>query len=67
MFANLFLSADPNVETLPLGLTHYVFATGAHWQWLCAYAVLVMVPVMGFFFWAQRYLISGLTSGSVKG
>jgi len=67
MFANLFLSPDPQTATLPLGITHYVFATGAHWQWLCAYAILVTIPVIAFFFWAQRYLISGLTGGSVKG
>lgn len=66
MFANLLVSTKDSL-TLPLGLRSYVFATGAHWQWLTAYAVLVTIPVMGFFFWAQRYLISGLTGGSVKG
>ncbi|GCE14608.1 sugar ABC transporter permease [Tengunoibacter tsumagoiensis] len=65
-FANLFIS-DKDIETLPLGLTHYVFQTGQHWQWLCAYAVLVTIPVVVVFYWAQRYLVAGLTSGSMKG
>jgi arabinogalactan oligomer / maltooligosaccharide transport system permease protein len=29
--------------------------------------VLMTIPVLIIFFWAQRYLISGLTGGSVKG
>jgi len=66
MFANLFISSTDQ-QTLPISLHNYDFATGVHWPWLCADAILITLPVMFFFFWAQRYLIAGLTGGSVKG
>ncbi len=66
MFANLFISTTDR-QTLPISLHNYDFATGVHWPWLCADAIMITLPVMLFFFWAQRYLISGLTGGSVKG
>jgi arabinogalactan oligomer/maltooligosaccharide transport system permease protein len=34
---------------------------------MAAGSVLVTLPVMLAFFWAQRYLIAGLTAGGVKG
>jgi arabinogalactan oligomer/maltooligosaccharide transport system permease protein len=34
---------------------------------MAAGSVLVTIPVMIGFLWAQRYLLSGLTSGGVKG
>jgi ABC-type maltose transport system permease subunit len=34
---------------------------------LAASAILVTIPVFVLFVWAQRYLITGLTGGSVKG
>ena len=66
MMAFTFLQSDSNL-TLPIGIQHFVFQTGADWQWLTAAAVLVTIPVLIIFIWAQRYLISGLTGGSVKG
>lgn len=66
LMAFTFLQSDSNL-TLPIGIQHFVFQTGADWQWLTAAAVLVTIPVLIVFIWAQRYLISGLTGGSVKG
>jgi arabinogalactan oligomer / maltooligosaccharide transport system permease protein len=66
MMAFTFLQSDSNL-TLPIGIQHFVFQTGADWQWLTASAVLVTIPVLIIFIWAQRYLVSGLTGGSVKG
>jgi arabinogalactan oligomer/maltooligosaccharide transport system permease protein len=66
LMAFTFLQSDSNL-TLPIGIQHFVFQTGADWQWLTASAVLVTIPVLVIFIWAQRYLISGLTGGSVKG
>jgi arabinogalactan oligomer/maltooligosaccharide transport system permease protein len=66
LMAFTFLQSDSNL-TLPIGIQHFVFQTGADWQWLTAAAVLVTLPVLVIFIWAQRYLISGLTGGSVKG
>ena len=66
LMAFTILQSDSNL-TLPIGIQHFVFQTGADWQWLTASAVLVTIPVLVIFIWAQRYLVSGLTGGSVKG
>ena len=66
MMAFTLLESESNL-TLPLGIQRYVHAFGADWHYLTAAAVLVTIPVLVIFLWAQRYLITGLTGGSVKG
>jgi arabinogalactan oligomer / maltooligosaccharide transport system permease protein len=66
MMAFTFLSSNENL-TLPVGIQHFVNVFNVQWQYLTAAAVLMTIPVLLLFFWAQRYLISGLTGGSVKG
>jgi arabinogalactan oligomer/maltooligosaccharide transport system permease protein len=66
MLARAFLST-PTSETLPVGLTLFVNQFQIHWGYLTAAAILVTIPVFILFIWAQRYLITGLTGGSVKG
>ena len=43
------------------------YATNTPWSQFAATALLVSVPVMLVFFAMQRYLVSGLTLGGVKG
>lgn len=66
MMAFTFLSSNANL-LLPVGIQHFVNVFNVQWQYLTASAVLMTIPVLIIFFWAQRYLISGLTGGSVKG
>ncbi|MCG8481377.1 MAG: carbohydrate ABC transporter permease [Spirochaetales bacterium] len=40
---------------------------GARWGELMAYAAIVTLPVVALFVALQRYLVAGLTAGSVKG
>jgi arabinogalactan oligomer/maltooligosaccharide transport system permease protein len=65
-FANIILT-DNSTYTLPVGLRTYVFEFQQSWQYLTAGAVLVTIPAVLVFLAAQRYLISGLTRGGVKG
>jgi arabinogalactan oligomer / maltooligosaccharide transport system permease protein len=53
--------------TLPVVLQRYVGEHDASWGPFAAGAILVSVPVMAFFYLAQRQLVAGLTAGSVKG
>ncbi|AKU95935.1 Maltose/maltodextrin ABC transporter, permease protein MalG [Labilithrix luteola] len=53
--------------TLPVVLQSYVGEYDTSWGAFAAGAILVSVPVMALFYVAQRQLISGLTSGGVKG
>jgi arabinogalactan oligomer/maltooligosaccharide transport system permease protein len=65
-FANIILIQNRSY-TLPVGLRTYVFQFQQDWHYLTAGAVLVTIPAVIVFLLAQRYLISGLTRGGVKG
>jgi arabinogalactan oligomer/maltooligosaccharide transport system permease protein len=65
-FANVILT-DNETYTLPVGLRTYVFQFDQDWELLTAGSMLVTVPAVLMFLVAQRYLVSGLTRGGVKG
>lgn len=66
LFAYLWLLERPEVWTLSLGVqqldTQEVPKT-----WLMAGSVIISVPVIVLFFFAERFLTEGLTAGGVKG
>ena len=65
-FANILMVKDTSY-TLPVGLQSYVFQFAQDWDKLTAGAMLVSLPAVLVFLFAQRYLVSGLTRGGVKG
>lgn len=59
---------DPNTQTLAVGLYSFVANQRSEdWGVFAAGAVLAAVPVMALFLYLQRYIVSGLSAGSVKG
>jgi ABC-type glycerol-3-phosphate transport system permease component len=66
MFAVMFTSTAAQ-RTLPVGLASYIGEFGIEWGNLCAAAILTSLPVVALFMFLQRFLIAGMTSGSVKG
>lgn len=58
---------DPALYTLPLGLKSFQASLATQWGLYAAAALFVSIPVVLLFFTLSRYLISGLTVGSVKG
>jgi len=65
--ASVVVGNDPAKQTLALGLYQYISEeTNTNWSIFAAGAVLACLPVLIVFFWLQRYLTEGLTSGSVK-
>jgi arabinogalactan oligomer / maltooligosaccharide transport system permease protein len=66
MFALTFMTGE-NHYTLPVGLRTYVFEFNTAWHLMAAGAIIVTIPVLVVFLVAQRFLISGLTAGGVKG
>jgi arabinogalactan oligomer/maltooligosaccharide transport system permease protein len=66
MLALTFMSGETS-KTLPVGLRGFIFQFNTDWHYMAAGSVLVTIPVMIIFFFAQRGLISGLTAGGVKG
>jgi arabinogalactan oligomer / maltooligosaccharide transport system permease protein len=53
--------------TAPVGLRFFVGGFSQQWGYFAAGAIIVSIPVVALFFFLQRYLVSGLTAGSVKG
>tara|TARA_B100001029_G_C15031751_1_gene437439 strand:- start:44 stop:961 length:918 start_codon:yes stop_codon:yes gene_type:complete len=58
---------EPTLYTLPLGLKSFQSSLATEWGLYAAGAVVVSIPVTILFISLSRYLISGLTMGSVKG
>jgi arabinogalactan oligomer/maltooligosaccharide transport system permease protein len=65
-FATILLVSDKSY-TLPVGLQTYVFEFSQNWEKLSAAAIIVTLPAIVVFLFAQRYLVTGLTRGGVKG
>ena len=54
-------------STLPIGTLGYFATSGVTWNYIAAAAVIAMVPPMIIFLVFDRYVVRGLTFGSVKG
>jgi len=63
-----FLS-DPPTFTLPMVLRGMVgqYAAGTSWAMFSAMSIVMSIPAVMVFFFLQRYLVSGLAAGGVKG
>ncbi len=65
LFAFMFLD-DPSIFTLSRGVVS-LNSSEVPRQHLMAGAVVATVPVLIVFLWLERFLVTGLTAGSVKG
>ncbi len=63
----LVMLSDSENWTLPLGLTNFSTQYTTDTARILAYTSLALVPALLFYLVAERQLIGGLTSGSVKG
>ncbi|RKG52870.1 sugar ABC transporter permease [Corallococcus sp. AB011P] len=53
--------------TAPVGLRFFVGGFSQQWGYFAAGSIIVSVPVVFLFLFLQKYLVSGLTAGGVKG
>jgi arabinogalactan oligomer / maltooligosaccharide transport system permease protein len=66
-FASAFLSAADESKTLAVGLQVFVQQNRTEWGHLAAASILVAIPAVIVFYLVQRFLVTGLSSGAVKG
>lgn len=64
--ANVILKRE-DLRTWPLGLNTFIGNFQTQWGLYAAGSVIITIPVVMLFLYSSRYLISGLTLGSVKG
>ena len=69
LMASLFVVGHPEQWTLSIALNALVgqYAGSTPWSQFAAFSVLFALPVMIVYLWLQRYIVSGLTIGGVKG
>jgi multiple sugar transport system permease protein len=66
LYALVFIT-DVKLRTLPVGLSTFITGDVYGWGYLMAGAVLTTLPVIVAYIYLQRYMVEGLTAGSVKG
>jgi len=53
--------------TAPVGLRFFVGGYSQQWGYFAAGSIVAAIPIMVLFMFLQKYLVSGLTAGAVKG
>ena len=66
LYALVFIT-DVKLRTLPVGLSGFITGDVYGWGYLMAGAVLTTLPVIAVYIYLQKYMVEGLTAGSVKG
>jgi arabinogalactan oligomer / maltooligosaccharide transport system permease protein len=58
----------PDHLTLPVGLRFLINGNySTYWGYFAAAALMAAIPAVALFAWLQRYIVSGLAQGAVKG
>jgi raffinose/stachyose/melibiose transport system permease protein len=63
----LVVLSDPDMWTLPLGVTNFSTQYSSDTARVLAFTSLSMVPALVFYVIAERQIVSGLASGALKG
>jgi ABC-type glycerol-3-phosphate transport system permease component len=63
----LIVTRTQEIRPIMLGLAEFITEAGTQTQLLMAAATLTILPVVSFYFFAQREFIEGITAGGLKG
>ncbi len=66
VIANIMINSE-NLRTLPVGLSTIIVGDIFPFGQLSAAAIMTAIPVTLLYMFAQRFMVEGLTAGSVKG
>ena len=63
----LVLASDVKMKTVPVGIGELIGQYRIAWNDMMAVALVVSIPLIAIFLYLQKYLVSSLTAGAVKG
>lgn len=63
----MYLLNSSDKWTLPLSVYNFYGQYSKSWNLVCADMVLISIPVIMVYIFAQKYIIAGMTAGAVKG
>ncbi|MBE5915329.1 MAG: carbohydrate ABC transporter permease [Pseudobutyrivibrio ruminis] len=58
---------DQQKRPITAGIFNFMGQYGTKWSYLTAFAIVAIIPVVLIFIFMQKYIISGMTNGAVKG
>ncbi len=66
-FLPLLVLNDQTLWPLPLGISQFQGQFGTDWARVMAYVTLLIIPAVIFYLFAEKYIVTGLTGGELKG
>ena len=63
----LYFLPDSSTWTMPLSVYNFYFMFSLEWNLIFADLVLTSLPVIVLYVFAQRFIVSGMTAGAMKG
>jgi raffinose/stachyose/melibiose transport system permease protein len=63
----LLVLNDEKLWPLPLGIQQFQGQFGTDWSRIMAYVTLLIIPAVIFYLFAEKYIVTGLTGGELKG
>lgn len=58
---------DQQKRPITAGIFNFMGQYGTQWNYLSAFAIVAIIPVVIVFIFMQKYIVSGMTNGAVKG
>jgi len=62
----LTLTSSPDIRPLTVGITNFIGLYEVQWHYVFATSLIAIVPVVFLFIAIEKWLVSGLTAGSIK-
>lgn len=66
-FLPLLILNDPKKWPLPLGIMQYQGQFGTDWARVMAYVTILIIPAVVFYLITEKFIVTGLTGGELKG
>ncbi|RMG89276.1 MAG: carbohydrate ABC transporter permease [Chloroflexi bacterium] len=66
-FLPLIVLNDSELWPLPLGIQQFQGQFGTDWARVMAYVTLLIIPAIIFYLFTERFIVTGLTGGELKG